>query len=138
MINTDFSSSQTKRWQHKDGWLGVKPGVTKIKDAIEALGGICETAEMANGFSFDFREGLVRITCIEQQLTISKLWISGILAAEGLIPVSLKEAQEIFAGLKRVGSDPSNTDIYEAVGVRIGIASGSENGNLAWIEFLPA
>ena len=85
-----------KEWRPGQGWLGVVPGVTLIRDAINQLGGTCETSEMANGFSFDFRDGLIRVTSIEQQGTISKLWISGDLAVDGTIPGSLLSAREVF------------------------------------------
>lgn len=125
------------RWNPEEGWLGVVPGRTSIKDAIDKLGGTCETCEMANGFSFDFHDGLIRVTTIEQQGTISKIWISGKLADKGLVPANLKSATESFAGLSRLKSDSHNADIYEAHGVRLAIASGSDNGSLMWIEFIP-
>ena len=133
----NLSNSSLSAWRPGQGWLGVIPGKTSIKDAINGLGGTCETAEMANGFSFDFMDGLIRVTAIEQQATISKLWISGRLASAGIIPGSLKSAQNVFSNLLRVGRDPFNADIYESEGVRLAAASGSDDGDLVWIEFLP-
>ncbi len=135
MIATDFSF--LKDWRPGHGWLGVIPGVTSIRDAIDGLGGTCETAEMANGFSFDFKDGLIRVTAIEQHGTISKLWISGRLAKQGVIPSSLKAAQEVFPNLRMIGHDASNAEIYESRGVRLAAASGSNDGDIVWIEFLP-
>lgn len=126
-----------KEWRPEHGWLGVVPGVTTIKDAINKLGGICETAEMANGFSFDFRDGLIRVTSIEQQGTISKLWISGQLADLGIIPGTLKFAQSMFPNLNYVRHDSSNAEIYESEGIRLAAATGSDNANVIWIEFFP-
>ena len=136
--DSNKSSLANKEWRPGQGWLGVVPGVTSIRDAINGLGGTCETAEMANGFSFDFKDGLIRVTTIEQHGTISKLWISGKLAQQGIIPGSLKSAQNIFANLRMIGHDPSNSDIYETRGVRLAAASGVDNGDVVWIEFLPA
>ncbi len=137
MIANDFSALVNKEWQPGQGWLGVVPGVTLIKDAIDSLGGTCETAEMANGFSFDFKDGLIRVTAIEQKGTISKLWISGKLAEQGIIPGTLTAAQKVFSSLRRTGNDASNLDIYETQGVRLASSSGTDNGCLLWIEFLP-
>ncbi|MBS1957782.1 MAG: hypothetical protein JST89_26590 [Cyanobacteria bacterium SZAS-4] len=142
MIGNSSSEKSTSavQWQPEDGWLGIMPGKTSIKDAINRLGGTCETSEMANGFSFDFQDGLIRVTTIEHQGTISKIWISGKLAEtnlKGLIPANLKSATESFAGLSRMKSDSHNADIYEAPGVRLAIASGNDNGSLMWIEFIP-
>ncbi len=135
MMATDFSF--VNNWRPGLGWLGVIPGVTSIRDAINGLGGTCETAEMANGFSFDFKDGLIRVTAIEQHGTISKLWISGRLANQGIIPGSLKAAQDVFPNLRMTGHDPSNSEIYETRGVRLAAASGSDDGDIVWIEFLP-
>ena len=135
MIATDFSF--VDNWQPGHGWLGVIPGVTSIRDAINELGGTCETAQMANGFSFDFKDGLIRVTAIEQHGTISKLWISGRLANQGVIPASLKAAQDVFPNLRMIGHDPSNSEIYETSGVRLAASSGSDDGDIVWIEFLP-
>lgn len=139
MIANDSNNSSliSNQWRPGQGWLGVVPGLTTIKDAINELGGICETAEMANGFSFDFKDGLIRVTAIEQQGKISKLWISGKLAEQGVIPHSLKTAQRVFPNLLRKGQDPTNADIYEGPGLRLATASGSDDGDVIWIEFFP-
>ncbi len=137
MTANDSSALANKEWRPGQGWLGVVPGVTSIRDAINSLGGTCETAEMANGFSFDFKDGLIRVTTIELNGTISKLWISGQLSVQGVIPRSLKAAQEFFPNLRMIGHDPFNCDVYETRGVRLAAASGSDDGELVWIEFLP-
>ncbi len=137
MIANDSSALANKKWRPGQGWLGVVPGITSIRDAINGLGGTCETAEMANGFSFDFKDGLIRVTAIEQHGTISKLWISGQLGRQGVIPSSLKAAQEIFPSLRLIGHDPFNADVYETPGVRLAAASGRDDGDVVWIEFLP-
>lgn len=126
-----------KEWRPEQGWLGVVPGVTTIKDAIDKLGGICETSEMANGFSFDFRDGLIRVTTIEQQGKISKLWISGELADQGIIPGSLQYARSLFANLRHVRNDSSNAQIFESECIRLAALSGQDDANIIWIEFFP-
>ena len=123
-----------KKWQRGDGWLGVVPGRTPIKEAIKKLGGICEVSEMANGFSFDFREGLVRVTTIDQNGTVSKLWISGDLAHDLVIPETLKEAEAGFQNLRWVRHDVG-VEIFECDGIRLAAAAGSDNGRIAWLEF---
>lgn len=122
------------QWQRGDGWLGVVPGRTPIKEAIKKLGDACEVSEMANGFSFDFRQGLIRVTTIEQEGTVSKLWISGALAQELVIPQTLKEAELGFQNLRWVRVDVG-TEIFESEGIRLAAAAGSDNGKIAWIEF---
>ena len=125
-----------QEWQPGQGWLGVVPGVTLIRDAINKLGGTCETSEMANGYSFDFEDGLIRVTSIEQQGTISKLWISGELAGHGTIPGSLSSAREVFPELRHVGSDATNAEIYACSSVRLAATPGPD-GKVIWIEFFP-
>jgi|GEM_PF-4357428 hypothetical protein len=137
MIANDASLVQ-KEWSPEQGWLGVVPGVTTIKEAVNKLGGVCETAEMANGFSFDFRDGLIRMTSIEQQGTISKLWISGELAEQGIIPGSLKYAKSMFSNLRLVRHDSSNAEIYESDGIRLAAVTGNDDASVIWMEFFPA
>jgi len=124
-----------KEWRPDDGWLGIVPGVTTVKEAVDKLGGIGEASEMSNGISFDFRSGLIRVTCIEQKSSISKIWISGQLAEEGSIPRSLKCAQSLFPGLHMVGHDASNAAIYEAAGVRLATPTNTDDADILWIEF---
>lgn len=126
--------ASNKKWQREDGWLGVVPGRTPIKEAIEKLGGMCEVSEMANGFSFDFKEGLVRVTTIEQNGIVSKLWISGDPSHELVIPQTLKEAEIGFQNLHWVRHDVG-VEIFESDGVRLAAAAGSDNGRIAWLEF---
>lgn len=125
-----------QEWRPGQGWLGVVPGITSIKDAVNKLGGICETAEMANGFSFDFKDGLIRVTSLEQQGTISKLWISGKLAGQNTIPGTLAGARNIFPGLRHAGNDATNAAIYECSSLRLAATPG-EDGQIIWIEFFP-
>jgi hypothetical protein len=134
---SDNTSLISKEWRPEQGWLGVVPGQTSIKDAIDRLGGICETAEMANGFSFDFRDGLIRVTSPQQQGTISKLWISGVLAEQGIIPGSLKYAKSMFPNLHFVRHDSTNAEIYESPGIRLAASTGNEDADVMWIEFFP-
>jgi len=133
-MNELYSSSAVRKWQRGDGWCGVVPGKTSIKDAINRLGGSCEMSEMANGFSFDFKQGLIRVTTIEQQGVVSKIWISGELAREASIPATISEAKSAFSNLLRV-RHYVGTEIYECDGLRLAAAAGNENGIIAWIEF---
>ncbi|MCC6978424.1 MAG: hypothetical protein IT343_08885 [Candidatus Melainabacteria bacterium] len=132
-MNEVYSPSLEKRWQRGDGWRGIVPGRTAIKDAIQKLGGTCEVSEMINGFSFDFRQGLIRVTTIEQHGIVSKLWMSGDLAQEKIIPETLNDAETVFQNLRWVRHDVG-TEIYESDGVRLAAQAGSENGRIAWIE----
>lgn len=127
-------TSGKKEWKKGDAWNGLTPGVSTRVDVAAVLGAADEVSEMANGECFDYRSGKVRVTFIEGNESIAKIWLSADLNNSDLIPVSLGDAISRFGALKATKLDALSAQIYERPGVRLATVPGTTPERVIWVE----
>ncbi len=141
MTNYDSNSSEIvggvntrKHWHPDDGWMGLVPGRSSIDDAKKKLGPSRES-EMANGWSYDFHEGCIRISVIAgEQPLISKIWVSRDLADPRYMPRNFEEACSVFGPMSATARGELSEVFFEAPGVRLAILSGTDPESVLWME----
>ncbi len=127
------NSNDRQHWHPDDGWMGLVPGKTSIDEAKKKLGPSRET-EMANGWSYAFQEGCIRITVIEEQPFISKIWVSRDLEDPRYMPRNLEEARSIFGPLSATARGELSEAFFEAPGVRLAVLDATEPESVLWME----
>lgn len=126
-------ANDRRHWIPDDGWMGLIPGRSSVEDARKKLGP-CSDAEMANGWSYDFQDGAIRVTVIEDQPYISKIWVSRDLQDQRYMPRTLEEARTIFGALAATNRGALSEVFFEAPGVRLAVLCDADPESVLWME----
>ncbi len=121
-------------WSWETGWNGLVPGRSVLKDVLDRLGDPEGESEMANGRCFDFFNGTCRITFLNGNPVVSKIWVSIRLSRFDLIPFNIDQAVERFGELKATRVDREHGVIFEKPGLRIASDPQTEPEAVNWIE----
>lgn len=120
-------------WRPDDGWYGIIPGRSTLAQAIQLLGQPTKKASLANAESFEFLAGIVRVSILDDQPYISKIWISRDINDPRLVPTTIEEARRLFGTLKATRRDQLVGIIFERPGMRIACNPSSPE-RIEWME----
>ncbi len=118
-ITFDNKCDRADGWVPEKGWNGLIPAVSTLSEAMERLGAWQGSSQLLNGVVYDFCEGTVRITVLEEEATIAKIWVSSSFQGGALIPQTIEAARELFGTLKATKLDVLQGEIFERPGLRI-------------------
>jgi hypothetical protein len=130
----ELSGTQISAWKPEDGWLGLVPDLSTLDDAIDVFGPVTEQSELENARDFAFRDGLIRVTVLNDQHSIAKIWLSGELKDPALIPANLNDARRYFGQLKPTRMARFAGVIFESAGVRLACSPAGDPKSIEWME----
>ncbi len=128
------SSVDGSGWKWQDGWQGLIPSISTIEDAINILGSVTGKSELANGVTYDFLNGYVRITVRTDSLAIAKIWIDKSAGEPYTSPQTVEEAVALFGKLVTTGVNRQEGAILERPGMRICADCMNESNPIRWLE----
>lgn len=121
-------------WRWQDGWCGLVPGEHELSDALAILGKISGESELANGKTYDFLEGKVRVSILDGAEEIAKIFIDKLSPEPFNIPPTINEAMELYGKLITTGVSRLEGAILERPGMRICCDAMQEHNPILWME----
>lgn len=122
-------------WQVGQGWNGLIPGFSELKDALKILGASESESRVTNGKQFEFAKGAVQILVLNNETKIAKIRVSADYPDKALVPSDIDEVQVHFGFLEQTDCDESGTLIFSAPGIRLACDAFSDPHAIEWIEF---
>ena len=128
------SSVENFGWQWFHGWQGIIPSQSTLEDCKILLGEVTETSELANGMTYDFLHGQVRITILDGSSHVFKAWIDRQAAFPFTPPPTIDDASEYFGRLITTGVNRYEGCLLERPGMRICCNAMDETNPILWME----
>jgi hypothetical protein len=125
----------TSLWHLGQGWNGLVPGVSELKDAIKQLGPSASESRVTNGKQYEFAKGTVQILVLNNETKIAKIRVLPDYPDKELVPGDIDQAQENFGFLEQTDFDESGTLTFSAPGIRLACDAFSDPHAIEWIEF---
>ena len=121
-------------WKPTDGWQGLIPGISSLDDAKKLLGPASNKSELSNGIIYDFQAGFIRITILEGEEKIARIWISAAASQPFTVPDCIDSAIKQFGKLI-VRSVKHQSGVFtERPGMRICCDPMTESLKIKWME----
>lgn len=133
-VSIGDESVENAGWKFNDGWQGLIPSVSSIDDAIKILGEVCGESELANGITYDFKEGKVRVTVRNGNDKIARIWIDARASQLFLVPPNICELTKAFGKFVATGVSRNEGAFFERPGMRACCNAMDENSSLLWLE----
>lgn len=127
-------SVEDSGWQCFDGWQGLVPGKSSIENCKSLLGEITGISELANGITYDFQEGKIRVTVRDGESVICKIWIDRAAPFPFQPPCTIDEAMFAFGKLVTTGVNRQEGCILERPGMRLCCNAMDETNPINWME----
>lgn len=125
-------------WHWQEGWQGLVPSQSNLDHAIAALGAPCYIGELANGASYDFCGGSVRIVILDGESTINYLSIRPEFLPLQMVPHFLEEALALYGKFVVTRVERLEGAVYERPGMRIHADAACDRPRIRHLEiFLP-
>lgn len=133
-VSIGDNSVESFGWNWQDGWGGLVPSCSRLADAKSLLGEASGVSELANGLTYDFLSGKVRVTILDDSEYIVRIWIDCLAAPPFQLPANAEEASKILGKLITTGVSRLDGAILERPGMRICCNAMDENNPILWME----
>ena len=133
-VSIGDESVENSGWKFTDGWQGLIPSVSSMHDARMILGEICGESELANGVTYDFDEGKIRVTVRNGNDKIARIWIDSRAPQLFLLPANISELSTAFGKFTATGVSRNEGAIFERPGMRACCNAMDEDSSLIWLE----
>ncbi|MBX9690729.1 MAG: hypothetical protein K2X27_28700 [Candidatus Obscuribacterales bacterium] len=127
-------SVEDSGWVLSDGWNGLFPGESSIEEAKLMLGEISGISELANGITYDFKDGKVRVSFLDGNPYISKIWIDSSAEAPFDPPETIDDALRTYGKMVATAVNRYEGVIFERPNMRICCDAMSDSNPLRWME----
>jgi hypothetical protein len=121
-------------WKATDGWQGLIPGISSLDEAVKLLGPSSNRSELSNGIIYDFQTGFIRITILEGEEKIARIWVSAAASQPFTVPDCADTAAKQFGNLIVRSVNHQSGVIMERPGMRICCDPMTENLRIKWME----
>lgn len=118
-VNLFDASIERSGWRWTDGLCGLIPGVSTLADAMARFGTISNTSELANGTTYDFLNGALRVTILEGAATIRTIVLQQKPETSHVVPPDIVSAMSQFGKLSATRLDRFEGVVFERPGMRI-------------------
>lgn len=106
-------------WSWTDGICGLVPSRSNVKDAEQLWGCATGVSELANGFTYSFLNGAVRVTVLHDHSTISKIVLRNQPETVEFMPPNIMAAISRFGSLSATRVDRFDGVTFERPGMRV-------------------
>jgi len=136
--NRSSKRSTSSPRQIADGWNGIVPGVSQVKDAIAKLGPIEGEDKFANGKWLQFANKNVQLVVLDNDPnTIVKIRVFPGYSDKDLAPANIDAMQKVYGPLEQTDLDEFGVLTYERSGLRAACDFFGNPHPVKWIEFYP-
>lgn len=118
-VNLFDASMERFGWRWTDGLCGLIPSVSTLDDAIAKFGTITNTSELANGVTYDFLNGGLRVTVLTGATTIRTIVLQYRPETNEMLPPDMAAAMAKFGKLSATRLDRFEGVVFERPGMRI-------------------
>lgn len=133
-VSIGDDSIEKSGWKFGDGWHGLVPSLSSLEDAKSVLGSVTGVSELANGVTYDFLEGKVRLTFRHEAEQVVRIWIDVRAPQPFAPPQNIGELTHAFGKFATTGVSRNEGAIYERPGMRACCNAMDEHNSLCWLE----
>jgi len=122
-------------WCPQDGWNDLVPGVSKLTDAIDKFGNYEAQVKFVNGIWYEFANKTVQVVLLDNETTIYKIRVSAGFPDKTLLPMNIKDVEQIYGPVIQIEVDEFGTVTYERPGLRVACRLFDNPQPVKWLEF---
>jgi hypothetical protein len=135
MNEDSLKTIESECWQPSQGWNGLLPGFSELKDAVKILGDFENESRVSNGKQYEFANGTVQVLVLNSESKIAKIRVLSDYPNKEYLPSDIDQAHHYFGFLEQTDFDESGTLIFSAPGVRLACDAFADPHTIEWIEF---
>lgn len=117
------------------GWNGLVPGQSTLDEAIERLGQPESYSALVGAECYHFCDGAIRITTPLNDRTISRIWISALMADIAGMPRTIEDARVKYGQIDIAAMPRIGKVVFARPGLTIACDSSKKPEAVVWIEF---
>ncbi len=121
-------------WQWQDGICELIPSRSSLADAEDRFGPPCAVSELANGYTYDFLNGAVRVTLLNGSSEIWKIIVNKRPETESFIAPDVVSAMTRYGKLSATRLDRAEGVTFERPGMRVICDPGNSPEEVLRIE----
>ncbi len=110
---------ESSGWRWQDGICELIPSRSSLTDAEHLFGTPCAVSELANGYTYDFLNGAVRVTLLNGSREIWKIVVNKRPETESFIAPDVVSAMSRYGKLSATRLDRAEGVIFERPGMRV-------------------
>lgn len=133
-VSIGDDSIENSGWKSCDGWHGLVPSLSSLEDAKAVLGPVTGVSELANGVTYDFLEGKVRLTFRNGTDSVVRIWIAALAPKPFTPPQNIEQLRNAFGKFATTGVSRNEGAIFERPGMRACCNAMDECSSLCWLE----
>lgn len=121
-------------WTWQDGVCDLIPSISTLADVSRKWGKPSSISEQANGFTYDYLNGAVRITVFTDQSVVEKIVINRRGETTNICPPDIVAATRLYGIFQATRVDRLDGVVFERPGMRLICDAGAEPANVLRME----